>query len=196
MVKKNNKKKNSYSKEEQELFELYSKATKKQAIWKGKITNGFKAWKKEQEIVSEIDETEDMEDAMEAVKAEEVKTDEFDELDELLEADEGEELSDMLEEDELDETEESKDTVIEGELWISHDDKYWLPTKKFAEIAGVVVQAINSRFRNNEDLVEHSILLKLDGSRKQRFFDAYAVEVISGKLKVNVYEKIKNQIPK
>ncbi len=201
MVKKGSKKNNSYSEEEQELFKLYSKATKKQAVWKNKITQGFKVWKKEQKAVGEVEETEDMEEAIKEVK--DAEADEVDEFDELLNDLEVEVETEMEEEEE--EIEEVKSETDDGKyilhidddaFWIFHDDKYWLPTKKFAEIAGVVVQSINSRFRNNEDLSDHSILLKVNGNRKQRFFDAYAVEAISEKLKVNVYKKIKNQIPK
>ncbi len=196
--------KKKYSEEEQKLFKLYSKATGKQAVWKNKITNGFKAWKKEQEVVDKVEETEDMEEAMEAVKAEE-ETDEFDELlddldDEIEVEEEAESETEKrdVEEDELEIEELSEEEETdEDELWIFHDEKYWLPTKKFAVIAGVVVQAINSRYRNMiGDLEDHSMLLKVNGNRKQRFFDTYAVETISEKLKVNVWELISNKIPK
>lgn len=59
---------NSYSEEEKELFKQYDEETGKKAVWRGKVTQGFKDWKDELENF-EIDELEEIEEAIEAVEA-------------------------------------------------------------------------------------------------------------------------------
>lgn len=90
---KNNK--NSYSVEEKELFEQYNIETGKQAIWKGKATNGFKQWKEElknkpAEVEIEIPEYDETEEMTEAVQENQDIEKAIDELDEIFDDEEEE----------------------------------------------------------------------------------------------------------
>lgn len=71
---------NKYSEEDKELFEQYEEETGKQAVWKGKLTKGFKDWKSQPIEIPEYDETEDMEEAIEEV-IEEEEVEEVEEVD-------------------------------------------------------------------------------------------------------------------
>ncbi len=229
MTKKNNKKNNGknniYSEENLPLFAQYEDETGKKAVWKNKITAGFKAWKEERE--SEVSEVEDMKVAIEEVKETEdvaetedveiPKEDEFDNFDDELDLDDEEEevktepkkvkakpkkvkVKPKPKAKAEPKPKLSKEEVLEleaEELFILHDKKYWISTTFFAILNESVVQSINSKYRNNkEELESHSVLLKIGNDRKKRYFDMYAVEFISETLKINCYDLVSDKIPK
>jgi len=109
--------KKNYSEEELKLHKQYSKETKKQAVWKNKLTQGFKKWKKElqeqpteeQEVEKGL-ETEDVDEVEGAKELEDIE----DAIIEVLAEEEEEEIEEVKgEEEEVKGEEEEVEELVE-----------------------------------------------------------------------------------